>query len=1406
MKRTITLITTLLVLAVSATAQKLNYSAVVRNSANELVTNANVTVKVAISPNENGNPVVYMETHTVTTSPNGMVSLTIGDGTPVSGSLSEVSWSTAYVISEFFLPDGSHTSAIMPVSAVPYALFTETISPQGLLDVVQSMTPEQIAALRDSMGIPKPEPISCDTMVDADGNRYASVLIGTQCWTKSNLRVAVGTLGVSSPTSNTFSSTEPYYYVNPDKDTAVYGYLYNWPAAMQACPSGWHLPTNEEWIAMEQTLTTVDVSDTAIGYYGNSAGKLAGGDTTDWNVSNVAGAPGNMYYADRNATGFSAVPAGYWWREVKNVREDAFFWTSSEVETGHAWRRCISFESARVHRYKPTKPNGMSVRCVKGDLPTPEPESDSTSCGTMTDADGNTYQTVQIGTQCWTKTNLRTTHYRNGGAIAENQNASSGAASFYRPAASDAVAEHYPDSVYGMYYNGYAVEGDTLCPDGWHVPAKAEWELLTTYMGGQNDYVCGGNPDYISRALAGTHRYTDQTGSTVYAWNHEDKNCAVGSDRGGNNKSGFSAFPAGYWETTFENYGRTARFWTSTPDNNQAWVSSLTYSEEMVTFNTGNKGQAISVRCLRDDAGDTIVHPTVTTDTATGVTSVKATLHGSYTNPHNLTITSTGFEWKTVDEVDYHVANASGDTMSYELTGLIPDTQYTYRAFVATEDSVYYGEDVTFTTEPEPPFSCGTSQMIDADGNHYETVKIGSRCWTKTNLRTTKFRNGNAIPEDVDPDQSSSASFSRLSPEVVQDILEDIPTYSDLTFGFYYNWYAAADTGDSKLCPEGWHVSTEDDWITLKSYLGTYEYCGSDPAYIAKALADSLLWAPNTDDCSIGKNPENNNASGFSAVPAGYLSYGSPFPNYVEVLANFWMAKPCDDNHNPNYYALSRYYAELLLSESEYMPKSVLLSVRCVSDEEYQVFVLPTVTTDSVTSITPTSAKLYGTVTNPNNVAITEMGFEWKEGANSDYAPTIVSGTELTTTLGNLTPSTKYFFRAYVKYEGRTVYGIERSFTTPLVSATTDSVTDITLTSAKVYGTVHNPNNVTLQAKGFVWKKSHGVYEYDTVYYSGANEMTHTLTGLTPNTKYDYQVFVQYGNRTERGEIRSFTTPNHPEVSCGTMTDADGNHYQTVKVGSQCWAKTNLRTTKYRKGSPISTQIGTTIPAYYRLSNTDKTTDSIVKLATAPDSIFGFYYNGYAAVRDSLCPVGWHVPDTNDWKEFIGYLKARPEYWCDNDPSNLAKAVASRNFWYSVETPPITYTIHHDPVARPCSPQYQVPDYLNDASYFSAIPAGAWYDNLGGNIDTVTGLGGHEFDPGKDAHFWSSSTQLGSDSKGYLIRFGLVTYDAVTFVYDALKYGRSVRCLRDEPVSEAQSYSSGAKIPGYAARRPRVLE
>ncbi len=245
------------------------------------------------------------------------------------------------------------------------------------------------------------------------------------------------------------------------------------------------------------------------------------------------------------------------------------------------------------------------ITALRDSLGIPEPETFTCGTSKISDVDGNTYETVQIGEQCWTKTNLRTTKYRNGGAIPENQQASLGTASLYRPSTSDAVTEHYTDSIYGMYYNWYVVKGDTLCPVGWHVPTQAEWEQLTTFMSSQSRYWCSSsNSDYIAKALAGTHHYTNQDEETIYAWANEDKNCAVGSDRGDiekTNTSGFSAFPAGYWSTTFQGYRISARFWTSTPEGDDAWVNTMSYSEEMLRSYLADKGNANSVRCVKDN-------------------------------------------------------------------------------------------------------------------------------------------------------------------------------------------------------------------------------------------------------------------------------------------------------------------------------------------------------------------------------------------------------------------------------------------------------------------------------------------------------------------------------------------------------------------------------------------------------------------------------------------------------------------------------------------------------------------------------------------------------------------------------------------------------------------------------------
>ena len=125
MKRLFTLIAVLFLAMVAAFGQndKLSYQAVVRNSANELVVNENITVKISIlNGNTSDAPVAYYEEHSVTTNQNGLMSLLIGNGTNVTGSFADVQWNNATVKSEITLTDGTVTN-IVPMTAVPYAMY-----------------------------------------------------------------------------------------------------------------------------------------------------------------------------------------------------------------------------------------------------------------------------------------------------------------------------------------------------------------------------------------------------------------------------------------------------------------------------------------------------------------------------------------------------------------------------------------------------------------------------------------------------------------------------------------------------------------------------------------------------------------------------------------------------------------------------------------------------------------------------------------------------------------------------------------------------------------------------------------------------------------------------------------------------------------------------------------------------------------------------------------------------------------------------------------------------------------------------------------------------------------------------------------------------------------------------------
>jgi uncharacterized protein (TIGR02145 family) len=211
------------------------------------------------------------------------------------------------------------------------------------------------------------------TVTDHEGNVYNTVQIGTQCWTKTNMREvpANATDGTSSGAS---SNTEPYYYVNPDVDATVYGYYYNWPAANQVCPEGWHLPDSTEWKTMLVYVSTAKETNDSYKYRcGGDSTYIARALATDgdyWLRSSVSESyPCEPEYdlSQNNKTGFSAVPAGTWTPNngFDRVGDIADFWISSMFASYDAYNYYLRFSYERVYRNNDMRWDAISVRCLR---------------------------------------------------------------------------------------------------------------------------------------------------------------------------------------------------------------------------------------------------------------------------------------------------------------------------------------------------------------------------------------------------------------------------------------------------------------------------------------------------------------------------------------------------------------------------------------------------------------------------------------------------------------------------------------------------------------------------------------------------------------------------------------------------------------------------------------------------------------------------------------------------------------------------------------------------------------------------------------------------------------------------------------------------------------------------------
>ena len=163
--------------------------------------------------------------------------------------------------------------------------------------------------------------------------------------------------------------------------------------------------------------------------------------------------------------------------------------------------------------------------------------------------------------------------------------------------------------------------------------------------------------------------------------------------------------------------------------------------------------------------------------------------------------------------------------------------------------------------------ACGSETAVFYHGARYALVGIGTQCWFKENLRTEKYRNGDAIPGVWRKKRWISTSTG------AQTVNEHSPD-GLLGYGRLYNWFAVADARG--LCPSGFHVPSYDDWTELENAVGGSWVAGTA---LKSFESDSPPW-------------DGANSSGFSALPGGSLFSGNGDFASLGYSGFWWSSTP----------------------------------------------------------------------------------------------------------------------------------------------------------------------------------------------------------------------------------------------------------------------------------------------------------------------------------------------------------------------------------------------------------------------------------------------------------------------------------------------------------------------------------
>ncbi len=281
----------------------------------------------------------------------------------------------------------------------------------------------------------------------------------------------------------------------------------------------------------------------------------------------------------------------------------------------------------------------------------------------------------------------------------------------------------------------------------------------------------------------------------------------------------------------------------------------------------------------------------------------------------------TGYKWSTTYDYNTATATSPAGSTSYTEGSLSCNTAYTLYVWSYNACGNSTATTLTQTTSACP---CG-STAADIDGNIYNTIGIGTQCWMKENLKTTKYKDNTAIPNVTD-----NATWAALTTGAYC-------WYGNLTsnesiYGALYNWYAVNTV---KLCPTGWHVPSHDEWTTLERAVCTSSTCATDFPYDVTTQG----WR-GTDEGGklkeagtthwLSPNTGATNSSGFTALPGGYRYGNGGFGGHG--LNGFWWAST-EGNSGSAWYRYLNFSDSGIYRDYNYLGYKIYgFSVRCLQN------------------------------------------------------------------------------------------------------------------------------------------------------------------------------------------------------------------------------------------------------------------------------------------------------------------------------------------------------------------------------------------------------------------------------------------------------------------------------------------